>query len=329
MFKKNEAYICFSAMIRAREANLLTQERAQRMLDAASFEEAAKTLTELGYADMSAMNAEEINRTLNLRMAELLDETARLTPDSGLTDFFRIKYDYHNLKVMIKSEAQDKNADSLFSRCGRIDPLVMKGLYSEEKYGQMPGKLGPALKEAKALLARTGNPQAADFFLDRACFMEMKDIAEESGNDFLKGYAAVLTDTANLKSAVRAARMRKPSGFLQDVLIPGGTVDTERIMTVSEDNLASLYSGSILEKAAEKGALAVSGGRMTEFERECDNAVCSYLKRAKFVSFGSEPVAAYIASFENELTMVRMILTGRLAGVDCSALRERLRDTYE
>ena len=37
---------------------------------------------------------------------------------------------------------------------------------------------------------------------------------------------------------------------------------------------------------------------------------------------------AYLAGTENELTAVRMILTGRLAGVPTDTIRERLRDLY-
>jgi V/A-type H+-transporting ATPase subunit C len=40
-------------------------------------------------------------------------------------------------------------------------------------------------------------------------------------------------------------------------------------------------------------------------------------------------VLAYIAGQESELTAVRMILTGRLAGVPSDTIRERLRDLYE
>ena len=67
---------------------------------------------------------------------------------------------------------------------------------------------------------------------------------------------------------------------------------------------------------------------MTAFEKACDNAVNSYLQGAKLVSYGPEAVAAYVAAVEGEIQAVRMILTGRLAGVKPEAIRERLRDLY-
>jgi len=44
------------------------------------------------------------------------------------------------------------------------------------------------------------------------------------------------------------------------------------------------------------------------------------------ISFGAPPVIAYIAALENEITVVRMILTGKLTGAEPLLIRERLRD---
>ena len=43
MSNKNEAYLCLSAMLRAREPRLLNDDRAQRMLEAPSFEAVSYT----------------------------------------------------------------------------------------------------------------------------------------------------------------------------------------------------------------------------------------------------------------------------------------------
>ena len=54
-------------MLRAREPKLLNTEKSIRMLEAPSFEDAAKVLTDCGYADMSQMSAREIEASLNER----------------------------------------------------------------------------------------------------------------------------------------------------------------------------------------------------------------------------------------------------------------------
>ena len=293
-------------MLRAREPKLLNDERAGRMLDAASFEDAAKLLTDCGYPDMSGFTTAEVEQTLAERRSEIFEELGRLSPDKELADVFKLKYDYHNAK---SSELLD--------------------FYNEERWSQLPGALGKAMAEAKAVLAKTANPQLSDFVLDKAYFDELRALAEKLDNRFLKGYAAVLADSANLKSAVRTLRMGKNQDFLAEVLVDGGEIEARRIIaSADKEGLAALYAHTALEKAAQLGAEALSGGGMTAFERACDNAVNAYLRSAKLVSYGPEAVIAYLAAIEGEVQAVRMILTGRLAGVRPQVIRERLRDLY-
>lgn len=329
MSNKNEAYLCLSAMLRAREPKLLNNERAERMLEAPSFEEAAKLLTDCGYGDMSQMNAKEIEAALARHRAEILAELEELSPEREVVDVFKMKYDYHNAKAVIKAEAMGLSAERLLSASGRIAPAELLTVYNEGRFSELPEELGMAMEEAKNVLARTANPQLADIVLDRAYFAELKASAKAAGSSFMDGYADVLIDSANLKSAVRTLRMGKGQDFFQSVLIPGGGIDESRIAAAGDmESIAALFSNSSLEKAAALGVDAVGGGSMTAFELACDNAVNDYLSDAKLVSYGSEPVIAYMAAVEGEITAVRMILTGRLAGIAPQVIRERLRDLY-
>ena len=329
MSNKKEAYLCVSAMLRAREPKLLNLEKANRMLDAASYEDAAKLLTDCGYPDMSQMTAAEVENSLAERRAAIFEEMRGLSPDKELVDLFKLKYDYHNAKAILKAEAMGSDCTHLLSDAGRIPGVKLRELYNEEKFSSLPKTLADAMAEAKAVLARTANPQLADFVLDKAYFAELHAAAEALNSDFLRGYAAIQVDAANLKSAVRTLRMGKNQDFLAEVLVPGGTVSAERIMAAADkEGLASLFAHTKLEKAAALGAEALAGGGMTAFEKACDNAVNSYLQGAKLVSYGPEAVAAYVAAVEGEIQAVRMILTGRLAGVRPEAIRERLRDLY-
>lgn len=329
MSTEREAYLCLSAMLRTREPKLLNNDRAERMLEAGSFEDAAKLLSDCGYADMSQMNAKEIEAYLNDRRNEIFYELDRLCPQKALVDVFRMKYDYHNAKAIIKSEAMGLDAKHLLSSSGRIKGEELLSLYNDELYTRMPGALGGAMENAKNTLARTNNPQLADFILDRFYFCELRHAAKDVGCDYLTGYFHILVDSANLKTAVRTLRMGKDADFMNDALIKHGSVDIDRIKAAGDkDALSALFNHSKLERAAVLGAEAIDGGSMTAFELECDNAVNEYLKGAKLVSFGPEAVVAYIAAVEGEITAVRMILTGRLAGIAPQTIRERLRDLY-
>ena len=322
-----EAYLCLSAMLRAREGKMLSADRAARMLEAQSFEESAKLLGDCGYEDMTSMNAGEIDAALGAHREAVFRELENLVPDKGLVQLFRLKYDYHNAKTVLKAEAVGADPLRLMSFSGRVAPDKLKTAWDEERLSELPKTLAEAMAEAGSTLSRTANPQLADFELDRAYFAEMKAIAEELGNPFVSGYVRLLIDTANLKSAVRTARMHKSADFLADALVRGGA-DTDRLLSADGDALNALFTRTPLEKAAAAGGEAMSGGSMTDFERACDNAVNDYIRGVKLLSYGPEVVVAYLAALENEITAVRMILTGSLSGVDAAVIRERLRDLY-
>ena len=324
-----EDYLYISSLLRAREPRMLSREKAERMLDAPNFEDAAKMLTDSGYEDMSQMTVKQIETALSDRRAAVFHELETLIPNTAALDLFRLKYDYHNAKVLVKSEAMHRNDASLLSSSGRVATETVQKRFQEDRLRDLPGELGSAAEEARNLLARSANPQLSDFLLDKAYFREMNALADELDSDFARGYVALLADSTNLRSAVRILRMGKDIGYLQEALVAGGSVSEERLTQgISGEGLASVFAGTALTKAAQLGTEAVSGGTLTAFELACDNAVADYLSNAKLCSFGEESVIAYLAGTENELTAVRMILTGRLAGVPSDTIRERLRDLY-
>lgn len=325
---KKEAYLYLSAALRAREAKLLSNERAERMLDAASFEECAKLLTDCDYSDMSQMNAKEIDAELSQHRADIFAELTRMAPDKTVVDVFRMKYDYHNAKAVVKAGALGVDPAGILAGCGRISPEKLMAAFRDECWNELPPVMAKATEEARDTLAHTANPQLADFVLDRAYFRELTDAAHALDSKFLTGYAEVLIDSTNLRSYVRTMRMGKDSEFLREALISGGSVDTDRFLNTDKDGLAAIFGHTVLENAAALGAEAAEGGGLTEFELACDNAVNTYISGAKLVSFGEEPLVAYMTAVEGEITAIRMILTGRLAGIEPEVIRERLRELY-
>ena len=316
-------------MLRAREPKMLSDDRAERMVEAETVEDAARLLSECGYPDFSGMNAAEMDKALSEHRAGLFNETERLCPETEFVDVFRIKYDYHNAKAIIKAGAMDTDPAHILSASGRFSPEKLLEDINEETMSDYPPVFGDAVKNAKAELAKTGNPQVSDFVLDKAYFAELTELAAKKENSFFTGYVKLLIDTANLKSTVRTLRMGKGAMFLENALIPGGSTDISRLLAAKDaDEAASFYAQGPLSEAAALAPEAVSGSGMTAFEKACDNAVNGYLKKAKFVSYGPETVVSYLAAVENEITAARMIMTAKLSNIDGGVINERLRDMY-
>ncbi len=322
-------YLFLSAMVKAREAKMLTGEHYERMLSAQSYEDAAKVLVDCGYEDLSRCSAPEVEDAISRRRAEIFADIAARVPEKKLTEAFELKYDYHNVKVVLKSRAAGVDGEHMLSASGRVKAEALYEAYNTDDYRYLPGTLAAAMADARGILARTNNPQLADFRLDRAYFEELREAAASMSGSYLGEYAAVLIDGANLRSAVRTLRMGRGADFMKNALVEGGKISAERVLAAAvAEGVAEVFSGTVYTEAAKNGDECIGGGPLTAFEMACDNAVTAFLKSAKMVSFGDAPVIAYLAAVENECTAVRMILTGRLAGIAPENIRERLRVSY-
>lgn len=324
----DQDYLYLSAMLSARESHMLSRDVMERMIDAPTFDDAAKLAIEYGFEDMSGMTATQVEAALSKRRAAIYAELEGIVPEKEIADAFRIRFDYHNAKVMVKAEGADVDGAYLLSESGRISPERLMEAYHNDNFIGFPDDFRTAIVEARSVLNRTENPQLADFILDRAYFAEMAKTAENLSSPFLKEYVGALADSANLSAAVRTRRMGRDVEFLRRALVPGGSRGEEAVLQAfsSGDGIEALFRGTVFEEAAARGAQVSSGGSLTEFELACDNAVTKFLAGARYSGFGAEKVVAYLAEVETELTAARMILTGKLSGVKPEKLRERLRD---
>lgn len=326
---KDTDYASISARLRAMENRLLNRERMERMLEARSDDDALKVLSECGYGELGALSYRALDALTARARMELYQELKGAAPDPRLVEVFQMKYDYHNAKVLIKAQAVGAQAEPLLMEGGRWSAAALREAFQKDDLRDFPPVFQQALQQAQEVLSAGGDPQLADFVLDRAYFEEMHAAAAGSASAFLQGYVRLLTDAVNLRACVRAARMGKGSDFLSQVLIPGGDVSL-RELTDRKSDLAALYRSTRLADAAVLGAeLAAPGsGELTGFERACDNAVTAYLAQAKRVPFGEQVVIGYLYARESEFTAVRTILSGRMAGLSADTIRERLREAY-
>jgi V/A-type H+-transporting ATPase subunit C len=327
---KDTAYLFLTSMLRARESKMLSPDRKERMLDAPDFDEAAKLLTDCGYPDMSGMSPDQVNAVLSGHRTAVFTDISNHAQAKHLADLFRLKYDYHNIKVLVKAMGANTDGGHILSDSGRVAPGTLTEAFITGVRGSLPPEMALAIHESVGILSRTKNPQLADIEIDKIYFRELTAIAEDIGNAFVSGYVRLLIDSANLRTAVRMLRMKRDNDFLKTAVINGGNVNTDRLLSLSGagEELNDLFGTGLLREAAHLGIAAVGGGQMTQFERECDNAVTSYLSDSKLVSFGIPPVFAYLAALETEVTSIRMILTGKLSGIAPEIIRERLRNSY-
>ena len=329
---KDTDYLSLSARVRAMENDLLTAEQFEQLITAKSDDEARKLLQSFGYGELEPAHPEAIDADLTALRSETLEDLSASFPDPGYLDVFKIKYDYHNVKALLKAGAMDVEAGTMLTDLGRVPAETLAGHAKDlSELDDMPGRLGDAAREGFEILSTTRDPQLSDIAVDRWYFRDLSETAERTGSAFLCGYVRLQIDCSNLRTLVRTLRMGKNADFLRGVLFEGGNIAPEELLRVSMNGgggLAELYAPTLLASAAEEGAKAVEGGPLTEFEKRCDDAVGGYLDAARLIPFGEEPAIAYLAACETEYMNLRIVLMGRAVGVPADVIRSRLRAGY-
>ena len=211
---------------------------------------------------------------------------------------------------------------ALFGTNGIVASLITLSSYEIVYLRTFIGSLLP-------VLAETSDPQQADLILDRAYYEEMGQLAKETGSQYMQGYVSLMVDIANLRAAVRTARMGKENEFLAKVLLDGGSISAKSLLSAKNGAVAELCKSGALRQVGELANQAASGSAsLTAFEKACDDALMAYIATARKIPFGEEVLIGYLCAREAELTAARTILSGRLAGLDGDTIRARLRATY-
>jgi len=326
-------FVFACARVRGAEKNLLGKDKLGIMVEAKTMEDALKVLSEAQYGNEGeVIQPAQYERLLGQETTKLYDFMKEIAPGEGVFKIFSYPFDYHNIKALLKAEALGTDAKALLMSGGTIEPAAMAILVKERSYMSMTAHMKAAIEESIDTHARTKDPQCIDLICDRECYKDIVEAAKASGNKFVMGYVKLLIDTINLKTFVRARKMGQPWSFFGNVFIQGGTITEKTFVAGYEEAItqfAGRLEGTALHHAAEDGLAAMKEtGSFTGIERLCDDAIMNYIKDAKYISFGIEPLVAYTAAKQAEIKSVRIVLAGKAAGIAPNLIRERLRETY-
>ena len=178
--QRDTDYLAISARIHAMENRLLTRERMERMIEAKEDSDATKILVECGYGELTRLNLAELETLIAQNRAELFQDMKNAVPQRAAVEIFQLQYDYHNAKVLIKSNKNGKDPLPLLVGGGRYQGETLHSNFARDELGDVTAQFKHAVFEAKESLSSTNDPQQVDFILDRACFAEMEFLAKST-----------------------------------------------------------------------------------------------------------------------------------------------------
>ncbi|WP_195972377.1 V-type ATP synthase subunit C [Clostridium thermobutyricum] len=320
--------------LRVLETRLLDKSKLDRMIDGNSANEALKVLQESEYANVMTgiKRAEDYEEILSSELKRVYALMYSASPSKSLIDIMSLKYDYHNIKVILKGIILRKDFSNMLIPVGKMELSKLKHMVENNNLRDLPIRMKEAVIKANEDFEVNKDPQRIDIILDRFMFLELHDIAKELNDKFVDKYLRVLVDSTNLKTLLRVKKQNKGRDFLEEVIIKGGSIDKEvlkGLLTDSIENIVSKLSHTDYAEMLREGIDEFTKTNSASLlEKLVDNYIMKLMKEAKFIPFGPEPVLAYIYAKETEIKVVRIIMVGKLNNIASEVIRERLRDIY-
>ncbi|MBU3144755.1 V-type ATP synthase subunit C [Clostridium sp. CF012] len=322
------------ARLRVLETRLLSKVKIDRMIDSTSAEEVLKILQETEYATLMGIvkRPEDYNLLLKEELNRVYSLMYSVSPDPAIVDIMSLKYDYHNIKVILKGKALDKDLSHMLIPVGTVDIEKLKIYMITEDYRELNPSMREAINKSEEVYQELKDPQKIDIILDQYMYIDMLARAKDTKNNFIINYVVRSIDFSNIKSVIRLKKQEKDIKFLKEVILLGGDIAVDILIKAFNEpieNMAAKFAASKYGEVVRLGLEEyIKTGKLSLLEKFSENYIMKDLKNAKYVTFGPEPVFAYIAAKETEIKVIRIIMVGKLNKVETAVIRERVREVY-
>ncbi|MBU7042116.1 MAG: V-type ATPase subunit [Theionarchaea archaeon] len=312
--------------VRALETELMDSTQIKRMIDARTAQDALKTLSETSYGSYlpDSPDIPDIEKALIEELKKTYEIVRNISPQREITDLFELQYDIHNLKILLKSEITGISFDELLIPLGREGPESLAEALEGDLKAVSPF-IGQTIEKARIIYGDTKDFQKVQFFLDR----EHARLLHQGflKIPFLTQFFMLKIDLENIRNAIRAHRVGLP---FEDIFLPGGSYPVA-FFTEIKDQPAEYF----MEKTRNRDYAEVVTEGLTQYqkigslslyEKNTDDFLMNYMKKAKFYSLSIEPVAGYLFAKEREVRILRQILIGKMKHIDVT---QRVSEVYE
>jgi vacuolar-type H+-ATPase subunit C/Vma6 len=158
------------------------------------------------------------------------------------------------------------------------------------------------------------------------------DLSQELKVPFITDYLRHKIDLGNLKILCRAKYLGLSVERLEGLLLKGGFLDVNVLLESFDLSFEEI--GERLQASAYHSAWILATDELVEnetfivLEREFENFLMIYLRKAKYIVFGPEPVFAYALAKKKELQLLRLLGVGKLNQIPAETLKQRMSETY-
>ncbi|MBQ9595617.1 MAG: V-type ATPase subunit [Synergistaceae bacterium] len=319
------SYVYTVARLRGMENHILDSAFFSRLIDSAGIDEALKALGETSYSQWIS-GAANFDKAIDSEILATCEELARFVPDKELIDIFRLPYDFHNVKVLLKGLFKVRGGESegrrydLLSKLGTIDVDELTNAIETEEYGFLPYGLTDLIPQCWQLWDQTKNAQAVELLIDHQMFKAMLNLAEGLKMADVIQWVKFKIDAENLRSAIRLARMKYDSAKALAFFHEGGTIrpdDMAKLLNEPQETWSRILSytdiGKVLGSLQESGDMKIA---LSDVSKSLDDYLIQVLENAKYSMDAPANVLLFLLTKEAEARNMRVALVCVAGGLD-------------
>ena len=305
--------------------NALHQAQLDRLLSAHHYDEATRVLADIGFASTDIVDFQAAADAHVRNACELISS---VSPEPAITDSFLLRYDVHNLKVLLKSRHLAQQPQFL-SLCGTIGVEKLRHCVADRTYALLPVEL----KKAMDMLEKTGaaqfDPMKIDTELDKAMYRQIfANIQGKRSAIVATRYFRAKVDLQNTIMLLRLKAMGKDAAAFEDIALEGGNAQPKVLANAFAENerLARQlrrYSAQLYQAVL---AASVDAKKLPFLEKVADDYLYSLFRSFRYDPASMEILISYLLQKQREATDVRLIMAGKLNGFKPEAITERVRE---
>ncbi len=321
----NTKYIYSGSRAKALETRLLSDVQVERLLSSKELSETFKALQDTFLAPYMAEHEKtDVSKALDQSILEAKSILASISPEPKLLNILWIKYDFYNLKAIVKGKKIKFSNEEITEKCSQASVYTPEKLiraYDEKKLHLLSKYFSNAVEEAES----ASEIFEIDIAMNTHYFKAIKEISSVHKNNFVNDYVSLLVDFFNIESSLRLLSLSKTN--IKDIFITGGTVYKKELE--GQKNILEQYKKLGGEKVwAEAIKEFEKTGNFSLLERTADEYTLSFLKERSSDIMSPAPLFAYFAAKKNNAQTIRAVIVAKQAGLPERDLRIILRRLY-
>lgn len=315
-------YTYASARIKALESSLLNETQRERLFGAKTTSEAFTVLEDTFVAPyLTEHQNTPLGPALDAIIADTQKLLARIAPDPELLHILWLKYDFANLRAIIKGKRAHWSDEDILAqafRAGAYEPEKLLAAYTDGKLAVYNSHLARAAEKADSAQHIFDIDLATNEFY----FMAVKEVARRKKHGFVDDFIALLIDLFNVKTALRAAKLTDYD--IPKLIIPGGRFRPEQLETEQQalEQLVHLGGEQYWKEAI---AEYQETGDFSLIEKVSDELIMKFLKERSYSLFSPVPLFSYFTAMKQNVQFINGVIAEKEAGLSEGEIRHIFR----